>query len=96
MLIKIDEEAMASVSSQVRVIADEIIDLKSKMDNLINGSLPEAWVGVGYEKYQERYETEKQNFDNMYSLVSEIGEAVVKASNEYAQNDVAVGNAFAK
>ena len=95
MLIKIDEEAMASVSSQVRVIADEIIDLKSKMDNLINGSLPEAWVGVGYEKYQERYETEKQNFDNMYSLVSEIGEAVVKASNEYAQNDVAVGNAFA-
>lgn len=96
MLIKIDEEAMANVSSQVRVIADEIIDLKSKMDNLINGSLPEAWVGVGYEKYQERYEAEKQNFDNMYSLVSEIGEAVVKASNEYAQNDVAVGNAFAK
>lgn len=71
-------------------------DMKTYLDTVINGELPELWQGAGANAYITRYQQLKPSFEAIQTLIHDIAEGLIKNADFYDEADSAAANANTK
>lgn len=88
--VKSKAEALRSTGT------DKYQDMKTFLDTVINGELPELWQGSGSEAYITRYKQLEPSFQAIEKLINDIAEGLIANANFYDEADAAAARANSK
>lgn len=92
--IRISPDTMRQRASQYRNEAQEVGQVISNMDNLLN-NLQSEWEGEASQSYANRYFSElKPNFQKAQEMITEIASALDKTANEMEEMDNRIASGF--
>lgn len=75
---------------------DKYQDMRTYLDNIINGELPEMWQGSGSEAYITRYQQLAPSFQAIETLIDDVSNGLIANANFYEEADRAAASANAK
>lgn len=71
-------------------------DMKTYLDAVINGELPELWQGAGADAYITRYQQLEPSFQAIQTLINDIADGLIANANFYDEADSAAASANTK
>lgn len=87
MALRMEFDQVVTQGQQISARQQDVRDLQSWVNNVVNAQLPTIWTGSGYEGYQERVAALYPHFDAIAQLIQDIGNGVVQNANEYREFD---------
>lgn len=75
---------------------DKYQEMKTYLDMVINGELPELWQGSGSDSYIKRYAELLPSFQAIQTLIDDIADGLVSNANFYEEADAAAASANSK
>lgn len=92
--IRISPDTMRERAGQYRNEAQEVGQVISNMDNLLN-NLQSEWEGEASQSYANRYFSElKPNFQKAQEMINEIASALDKTAAEMEEMDNRIASSF--
>lgn len=91
--LSVSHESMSEYAGKYITESENVANVISNMDALL-ASLESEWEGAGSQAYVARYYELKPSFENVQEVIREIGEALQKTSDLYAETDNAVAQAY--
>lgn len=73
--------------------AEKYQDMKSYLDNVIKGELPELWQGSGANAYITRYEQLEPSFQAIANLIDDIANGLISNADFFDEADAAAASA---
>jgi WXG100 family type VII secretion target len=93
MALQMDFSEVVAQGQSIAGRSQDVTDLQTWLNNVINEQLPALWQGSGYEGYAARVAEMAPSFEAMRQLIEDIGNGVVTNANQYEEFDNAVGSA---
>lgn len=91
--IRISPEQMRGRANEYRAEANNVGQVVSKMDSLLN-QLQAEWEGAASESYAERYNELKPSFVKAQELINEIAQALDQTANTLEDTDASIASGF--
>lgn len=91
--IRISPEQMRGRANEYRAEANNVGQVISKMDSLLN-QLQAEWEGAASESYAERYNELKPSFIKAQELINEIAVALDQTANTLEETDASIASGF--
>lgn len=91
--IRISPEQMRGRANEYRAEANNVGQVISKMDSLLN-QLQAEWEGAASESYAERYNELKPSFVKAQELINEIAQALDQTANTLEDTDASIASGF--
>ncbi len=92
MALRMEFEEVAQQGRAIAAHSQDVTDLQTWLNSVVNEQLPAIWEGSGYEGFATRVAEMAPSFEAMRQLIEEIGNAVVVKAQEYRDFDEANGN----
>ena len=92
--IRIDPDTMDARAGEYRAEAEQVGQVISKMDSLLN-ALQSEWEGDASRSYSERYQGDlRPSFVKAQELINEIAQALNKTAQQMREQDAAIASGF--
>lgn len=92
--IKISPDTMRQRAGQYRNEAQNVAQVISSMDSLLN-NLQSEWEGEASQAYYQRYTSElKPNFQKAQEMIEEISQALDKTATSLEEQDASIASGF--
>lgn len=92
MNLQLDYEDVVARGKNIVAKAEDVEELRTWLNNVVESELPALWKGRGYEGYAERVQGLKPSFDTMKELIEEIGQGVIQNAEDYKSFDESRGS----
>jgi len=92
MALRMEFDEVISQGNNISARSQDVVDLQTWMNNVVNDQLPSIWQGSGYQGYAERVAGLTPSFEAMRQLIEDIGTGVVQNANEYRDFDNAAAS----
>lgn len=93
MALQMDFEEVTAQGQSIAARSQDVVDLQTWLNNVVNEQLPSLWQGSGYEGFSVRVAEMASSFEAMRQLIEDIGNGVVQNATQYHEFDQAVGTA---
>lgn len=94
MAIRIDPDTMDQRAGQYRTEAQNVGQVISSMDSLLN-NLQSEWEGEASKSYAQRYYSDlKPSFQKAQELIEEIAQSLNKTASQMREQDAAIAQGF--
>ncbi|TCS77298.1 WXG100 family type VII secretion target [Muricomes intestini] len=93
MALQMDFDDVVAQGQNITSHSQDVTDLQTWLNNVVNEQLPAMWQGSGYEGFSERVAEMAPSFEAMKQLIEDIGNGVVQNANQYREFDESAGNA---
>lgn len=91
--IRIDPETMRQRSSQFKNQAENVGQVISSMDSLLN-QLQQEWEGEASRSFAERFQQLRPSFVNAQNLINEIAQSLDQSAQRMEEADRAMASGF--
>lgn len=91
MALRMEFEEVVQQGQAISSHSQDVTDLQTWLNSVVNEQLPAIWEGRGYEGFATRVAELAPTFESMRQLIEEIGNAVVVKAQEYRDFDEANG-----
>jgi WXG100 family type VII secretion target len=93
MALQMDFSEVVAQGQGIAARSQDVTDLQTWLNNVVNSQLPSLWQGSGYEGFAARVAEMAPSFAAMKQLIEDIGNGVVTNANQYEEFDNAAGAA---
>lgn len=93
--IRIDPETMRQRSSEFRNQAENVGQVISSMDSLLN-QLQQEWEGQASRGFAEKFQQLRPNFVNAQNLINEISQTLDKTAQQMEDVDRLLANGYGR
>lgn len=93
MALQMDFGEVITQGQGIAARSQDVTDLQSWLNSVVNEQLPAMWQGSGYEGFSERVAEMAPSFEAMRQLIEDIGNGVVQNATQYQEFDQAAGAA---
>lgn len=92
MELQMNFDSVVQQGESIAARAQDVVDLKTWLDGVMNDQLPTIWRGSGYESFATRVSDMAPHFESMRQLIEDIGNGVITNAQQYREFDETVGS----
>lgn len=93
MALQMDFDEVIRQGEGIASRSEDVTELQTWLNSVVNDQLPSMWQGSGYEGFAERVAEMAPSFEAMRELIEDIGQGVIQNATQYREFDQAAGTA---